>query len=323
MTTTRALPSAVLLAAVILAPGSAAQTYNTIPDRASPNAYPPPLPPREGPAPPRLAFEQLTEVVLPGPLPGDPVSLDDGTIRVPVAGGWARITLDPEPSVELSSDPPADVPADGQSEGWVVSKDGRFRYRTLPEGRVVAQRRRGKRWRQQWSLRAPNATLAPPLIAGERLLFGSLDDRVYAVRRDNGHRLWAVDLGDRISRPLTLWDAELRVPGKPVVPLRVLLVVPDGGGSLIALDVEDGSRLASLEPPFQDSHLIAPALVAPDGRILAAIQKYTPKDAALGVFRLGVPASAKPPRPEVAYNGPELSEDGTPDSAGDRGRAGS
>jgi hypothetical protein len=289
------------------------QSTPTSPKRESPDAYPPALPDREGPPQPELVFRQIEEIPLPGPLVQEALRLDDGTAILPVNGGWAIVTLDSTPSVRISdvhltlertfSDQPSE---------WVLSPDGRYRFRTEPAGRVVAQRSRRKGWRKAWKRRIAGATLAAPVVADRRVFFGSLDNQVYALRDDNGHYLWARDVGARVSHPLTWWQGRIGPPdGAPETPafVEMLLLVPDNGAGILALDPYDGTRLAILELPNEEDRLLPPVLPAGGGKIVVAVQKYDAAEAALLVFEL---APADSPG-KVAYNAPDPSEDGDPD----------
>jgi outer membrane protein assembly factor BamB len=154
-----------------------------------------------------------------------------------------------------------------------------------------------KKWVRSWRIVAPNSIMSPPIVLGPRLCYAGLDDRVTCVRASNGHRLWAVDLGDRLSRGITCWPA----CGGPTVDGEVLLVVPDDGASVIALDAYDGRRIAAFElPPTQ--RFASTALVASPDRIAIARKGYDDKDAALVLLRLIPPPPRVPPGP-VPYNG--------------------
>ena len=147
--------------------------------------------------------------------------------------------------------------------------------------------------------------------------FGSLDDQVYAVRADNGHRLWSVDVGARVSRPLALWRGVLQPEeeGEPEREYSLLLVVPDNGARLLALDTYDGSHVAVLELPEYE-RLVSPALVADEVGVLVARQKYAPTDAALMIYCLGTaerPATDTEADERVAYNETTPSPEGDAD----------
>lgn len=306
---------AIALVAASWPPPSDAQSVPAAPKRKSPSDYPPTLGTREGPEPPPLTFRSVSDIPLPGPLSSEVTRLPDGTLRLAVKGGWAVLSLDPELAVRIvETDPAATLDSEWPYPAWVTSSDGRFRYSTQPEGVVLAERRHPKRWKKTWRLRVAASTPAPPLLAGQRLLFGALDNQVHAVRTDNGHLLWASDVGARLSKPLTLWRRDLEVEGASAKSASVdlVLVVPDDGASLIALDCFDGNRIASLELSSDEGRFLAPAMLADDGRIVVAVQHYDPSSAALAVFELG-PPDEPTPEESLAYNDPERSEGDEPD----------
>jgi hypothetical protein len=294
----------IALGLVLLASPALAQYGTTSTPDAQPNNYPPALPARRG-AGPMLVFERLGEIPLPGPLGARSGFASDGLVVVPVLGGWAKVApeTDAIPSIDPSLDPPA--PAE-----WVVSSNGKRRYRTTPEGRVEAERlkRRRKTWTSDWKIVAPNSILAPPILLGPRLCYAGLDDRVTCVRASNGHRLWTVDLGDRLSRALTVWPES----GTPAADGEVLLVVPDDGATVIALDAYDGRRIAAFELP-PTHHFASSALVVSGDRIAIARKGYEDREAALVLLRLKPPPPPGPRAP-VPYN------DGSPARTGPSGR---
>ncbi len=267
------------------------------PSTDTPNRYPAPLPARKGPAPPPLAFRLDTRIPLPGPLPGSGPALDEaGKIRIPVAGGIARVAPGTGAEAEISpmpaeQDPPA---VNDPNAEWVLSPEGKQRFRTLREGRVLAEKKGfffRKKWHSDWKLKTPSATPGPPLVTGKRVFFASLDDQVYSVLRGNGHRAWAVDVEDRVSRPLALWRGAVPGPapqdGTEVKAgnLEMILVVPDSGTLLIALDSYDGTRLASYDVPPDHGRIVGPALALADGRVAIACQGYVPQGASLVLLK--------------------------------------
>ncbi len=268
-----------------------------------PNNYPPALAPRRGRAP-ALEFKLLGEIALPGPLGGQRSFVAAGVVVLPVEGGWARITPEPgaTPSIVLSLETP-------EAPEWIASPNGKRRYRTTAEGLVEAQRlsRSGKKWVASWRIVAPNSIMAPPILLGPRLCYAGLDDRVTCVRASNGHRVWAVDLGDRLSRELTCWPT----CGKGTGDGEILLVVPDDGASLMALDAYDGRRLATFDLPATQ-RFGSSAFVVSDDRIAIARKGYDPKEAALVVLQLAAPPPAAPAGP-LPYN------DGSPVESGPEG----
>jgi hypothetical protein len=90
-----------------------------------------------------------------------------------------------------------------------------------------------------------------------------------------------------------------------------LIVVPDDGAGMVALDSYNGTRVASLRLPEFESGFVSPALVTPEFGVLVARQKYAPTDAVLMVYRLGIPEPPPDTDEQVAYN------DGTPSSDGE------
>jgi hypothetical protein len=264
-----------------------------------PDRYPPPLPARRGPKPPPLAFSVASEVPVLGPVSAAGAGLagDSVVLRGPL--GFIAVPLVEGGEVAPAAAPP---PAAGtDAEGWVYAPEGGWRYRTLPEGQVVAERWWGPRrgWRPKWTLRVGSATPSPPVLVNGRLIFGAVDNQVYAVRADNGHRLWAQDVGDRVSRPLALWHGTVDAGGKPMA-VDVVLIAPDDALSVLALDVFDGSRLASFPVGKlgEGNAIVSAPLVTPDGSVIVAHQGYVPEEASVVVLHLDAPepesAEAKP-----------------------------
>ncbi|HEX5044274.1 MAG TPA: PQQ-binding-like beta-propeller repeat protein [Candidatus Polarisedimenticolaceae bacterium] len=264
-----------------------------------PDRYPPPLPARRGPKPPPLAFSVTTDVPLLGPVSANGAGVTNGRVVLRGPLGFVSVPLAPGGEVEPAAAPP--LAANTDAEGWVYAPEGGWRYRTLPAGEVVAQRWWGSRygWRPRWSLRVGSGTPSPPVLVNGRLIFGALDDQVYAVRADNGHRLWMTDVKDRVSRPLALWRGTFEVEGKPR-EVDVVLVTPDDALTVQALDVFDGSPLASFsaEKISRGSAIVSAPLVTEDGKIVVAHQGYAPEDASVLVLRLDpqkAPGAPTPP----------------------------
>jgi hypothetical protein len=284
-------------------PVRAQYTPQTNPE-SLPNQYPPPLPARRGPAP-KIAFALAGEVALPGPLADGAPWVADGAMFVPVAEGVARVAPTPGATPEIV--PSATTP-DG--DGWVVAPGGTRRFRATAEGLVECEKRSSarKRWKRDWRIVAPNATLAPPLVVGPRLCYPGLDDRVTCVRASNGHRLWSVDLGDRLSRAIAAWPPLAATPGRATrsdrsVEGEVLLVVPDDGASLIALDAYDGTRLTSYDLPAAKNVFKSAPFVFAEGRIAVVRKGYKTDEAAVTLLDLVAVQEAKPAGP-LPYTSP-------------------
>ncbi len=286
-----------------------AQTFRP-PTSEAPTQYPPPLPPRRGPSPPPLRLVRVAEIPVPGPLPGGPLRLEDEGVRVQLQHGEAVVPLDPgSPARVLQDGAASEAKA---AEEWILGPDGRHRYRARPDGLIETEKRcrlckRG--WRRSWRVRVGAAIPSPPLVFDRRVCYAALDNQVYCLRASNGHRSWATDIGDRVARPLALWTGPVR-PGESesggrVEPqvLQLLLVVPDGGDALIALDAYDGRRLAAYEVPASQGRLVSPAVVAPGGRVVVARQGYQDQEAAIEILEIvsaeETPASGALP---VPYN---------------------
>jgi hypothetical protein len=280
-----------------------------------------------------LRFELETEIPLPGPLPGDPPRLLEGRIELPVAGGVAVTDWRPD-SVPRILAPEVVEPPAAEGDGWVLAPDGKKRYRALPTGFLEAQKRcRGCKdgWRRKWKLRIGGAAIVPPVVTHHRIYFGALDDRVYAITRRGGHRLWDADVGSRVNRPLVLMtvsdpgllsdaeqarrlaqSSESGDEGKKGEKRRrkdsevaLLLCVPGSARELMVLDAVTGTILATFKLPNSEEKLIGHPVITPDGRIVVARQKYSPENADLMVFRLQEAGGS----PNVPYNTANGSED--------------
>ena len=277
--------------AIVVSPALA--QYGSSNPEVQPNNYPPALPVRNGPGP-VLVFDRLGEIALPGPLAARSAWVAGDIVVVPVEGGLASVA--PEAGATPSIGAASELPAVAE---WVLSQNGKRRYRTTLEGRVEAERlsHRGKHWSRSWRIVAPNSIPSLPILVGPRLCYCGLDDRVTCVRASNGHRLWAVDLGDRLSRSLTLWPASVNGAADGAI----LLAVPDDGASVMALDAYDGRRVATYELPAHQ-RFASPALVVAGDRIAIPRKGYDDREAALVLLRLMPPPPAAPPS-AVPYNG--------------------
>jgi hypothetical protein len=238
-----------------------------------------------------LVFELLLELPLPGPLPGTSPRRVAGGVAVGVAGGVAIAPLEAgrAPVIHEGEPDAAEVRPE------CLTDDGRRRYRTLPDGSLLAEKRCVRcetGWRKRWRLRIPGNPGAAPLLDGRRLYVGGMDNRVYAVRAGNGHRLWSTDVSSRADRPLVLW--------KSAGHRSVVLAVAADGQQLIALDGATGQPVASVRLGHGEGKVVGVPLALDDGRIVIAHQQYEESRAQLEVYALrglpedGVPASGSP-----------------------------
>ncbi len=272
---------------------TAAQT--TLAEDPFDDALAPPIA-RESKHLPTLDFDLLAEVPLPGPLPAERLRKDGDHVEVAVTGGVARVR--PEPgAVAVIAPQPATAPP--ESDVWSESPDGKFRFRSMPNGFIVAERRcpgcrRG--WKKTWKLRVSGTTRVPPVSVGPYVFFAAMDNRVYCVKRRNGHRVWSADAGGRIAHPLvvaTILPEPLgvdRVDGaddpRTVDRNTVLLVVPESGARLLALNPDDGLKLAQLDFGNGDGTIVGGPLVVDEGQLVITRQRYRRSDASLLVYAL-------------------------------------
>lgn len=258
---------------------------------------------RKTPEPPAFTFALVKEIPLPGPLPGGNPVATGSMIRIPVSGGTALVDLE-SGKVEVSGDPVEMVPAPDLSQWVPGGVNNKYRFRSFSEGVVFAEREGygwSREWRLKWHLRTPGGIPSPPLPVGRAVLFGCTDNRIYAVRAKNGHRLWVQDVGERVTRPLVLWEGKIEPPaGEMTEPaetsssreFQVILTVPGEAGdgeSLIALDPFDGKRLATYRHAPPGETIISAPAASSEGAVVVAVQKYKPSEAALLLFKI-VPA---------------------------------
>lgn len=275
-----------------------------------PDHYPPALPDRKGPEPPKLRFERIASVPLPGPLPRTPLSIREHAVLVAVAGGWAEVPFDRRAATLGANAPSAAEPA-----AWVTAPDGKFRYRVGEDGRSLlaekASRLARDGWSRAWRLRVASSIPSAPVLLGRRLCFATAGDEVGCLRADNGHRLWSADVGSRVSRPLEIWHGTLPIWNRRTnrvtqEPLEVLLAVPDRGDAIVALDAWDGSVLATETLTAAEGWLVTGARVVGPAEVAIARQGYVDEDGALLLYRLASPEQRPGPdaNPDVSYNPP-------------------
>jgi len=252
-----------------------------------------------GEASPNLAFTLIHEIELPGPLPGGSPWLRQGDVAIPVSGALALTDWHSEALPRLDADLLGIVPQEPVGSEWIEFDGGKRRYRALPEGRIVAEKRcrRCKRgWRKNWKLRVAGSTVSPPLVTPARVYFAALDNRLYCVKRKNGHRVWIADVESRVSRPLVRWQVFGGVPGGRDRPeLELILVVPDDRPEVQAWHAASGIKVATFPLGENGGRVVGVPLATPDGKLVVARQRYAPGDASLLVLEL---ASPDPPQAE-------------------------
>lgn len=264
-------------------------------------------------SPVALRFVELRQIELPGPLTERGLRLGEGADRfiLEVRGGWARAGWGDRAEVEISDEAPQPF---SSGDGWLYWGQ-KFRYRTDSDGWLVAQkscRWCRKKYRRLWKLRVSGHSVAPPLVDERRIVYASMDNQIYGIRRRNGHRLWVADIGERVSRPLMA--APLHIPGQnPENGPIVILVVPDDGQRILALDALNGTVASTFTLSNPDDRLVGSPIVTPEGLLLVARQGYDPRSASVIVLALAPPEPAKSDsRPVIDYNAAPDSEAASP-----------
>jgi hypothetical protein len=270
-----------LLVIIVLPGAAAAQSFR---DAFAEQRYLEPMPtePPE-PAAPRMTFRLFNDIPLPGPLPDRGPRFVDGRIEIPVAGGIAVSGWLEESEPRIIPHRSSDDDAAGE---WSYSPQGDFRCMILESGHILAQkgcRNCKKNWRKKWKLRIAGGDTAPPLLTENRVYHGGLDNRVYCLKRRNGHRMWESDAPGRVSQPLALWRED---------GVELIILAPDDGRSIIALDAVTGSRTAAFELPQNGGQLVGSPIVTDDGKIVVARQLYAADQASLMVFDLVEPGKS-------------------------------
>ena len=279
---------------------------------------PPPADSKPRDQPPKMVFSLLAEIPLPGPLPGDGPRLRGDLVEIGVAGGTIVTQPLPDATPQLIDSASGSDP-DPPPVGWVTDETECMRFRSVPGGVLEAQKscRRCKTgWKRSWRLRVPGNTLVPPLVADRRVYIGALDNRVYSLKARNGHRVWTVDIGGRISTPLMLWRGEIPEPTAkdPLATreLTLILAVPASGSQMVALESQGGRRVASMRLPEGSGKLVSGPLTTPDGKVVVARQQYAETEASLLVYRL-LPLRARPEGTDLPATPPADEPDAPPE----------
>jgi len=255
---------------------------------------------------PTLVFQLVAEIPLPGPLPGPGPRWNGETVEIAVAGGTAVVVPEPDaiPRLVPGASGGEDDPAE---ESWVENSRGKLRFRTDSDGWVRAEKRckRCKRgWKKKWRLRGTGAPGLSPLVVDRRVCYGGLDNRVYCNKTRNGHRIWAVDVGGRVSDRLVHWSgvrmgmqSDLRLAAVSPDAVTAILAILEQGSELVVLTQADGYRIGSLKLASGEGKLVSVPVTTPDGRIVVARQSYAEADASLLVYRLIPPIVIEAPSP--------------------------
>lgn len=190
---------------------------------------------------------------LPGPAPG-PASVDSATASaeraVDAAGAFAGRTA-------------------------IALWDGLALFALPGRGRLVAFDLESSR--VHWEFRAAADARAAPQVVRGRVLFQSLDNHLYCLRAKNGHEVWRVRAGARLTRPAAPWRDRV-------------LVIAEGSAEVEAFDLRDGSPAGKWTLPAADVRFVAGPQVA-DDLLVAAYAGFGASRCRLVALRL----AARPP----------------------------
>ena len=287
----------------VMANGVAGQTtsggtvfQNQFPD---PVRYQPPLPDA-----PELRLVMVTEIDLRGPLISGPRWVGN-QVEVRTAWGVVRVAWTAESIPALVDAATAGAPVE-EALAWAMSPDGIYRAKPVGDRLLLVQKAcRGcnSGWRRRWRLQVPGLAPTLPIVTAKRVYYGSADNRVYGVKRKNGHRLWVTALDGRVLRPLALWvDPTTSAPG-----IAAILAVPEPGREMVVLDAFSGSLLLRYRLAGEGDKVVGEPLTTPEGYVILARQGYTEDDAGLIVLKLVHPAQESDPgseSPTTGYNHP-------------------
>ena len=274
--------------------GSAFQ--NQFPD---PVQYQPPLPEA-----PELRLAMVTEIDLRGPLISGPRWVGN-QVEIRTAWAVARAAWTAESIPVLVDAATTGAPVE-EALAWAMSPDGIYRAKPVGDRSLLVQKAcRGcnSGWRRRWRLRVPGLAPTLPIVTAKRVYYGSADNRVYGVKRKNGHRLWVTALDGRVLRPLALWvDPTASAPG-----IAAILAVPEPGREMVVLDAFSGSLLLRYRLAGEGDKVVGEPLTTPEGYVILARQGYSEDDAGLIVLKLVHPARESDPgseSPTTGYNLP-------------------
>ena len=156
-------------------------------------------------------------------------------------------------------------------------------------------------------------------MTAKRVYYGAADNRVYGVKRKNGHRLWVTAVDGRVLRPLALWvDPDASTPPG----IAAILAVPEPGKEMIVLDAFSGSPVLHYRLADEGDKVVGDPLTTPEGYVILARQGYTEDDAGLIVLKLvHAPRNLDPGHesPPTSYNPPTSDQVVPVEPAADQG----